>query len=77
MLDEREVNYTLNLASIYASRLMLLKNGNLVKLGAPEEVLQYEILEQAYECTLLVDESPINQSPRITLVPESYLKKLQ
>ena len=71
------VSHDINLASMYATKLMLLKNGTLVKLGTPKEVLQYETLEKAYDCTLLVDESPINQCPRITLVPESYLKELK
>ena len=71
------VSHDINLASIYASQLLLMKSGGLIKLGTPREVLQYEILEQAYDCTLLVDESPIKNSPRITLVPESYLKELK
>lgn len=67
------VSHDLNLAAMYGSRLLLLDKGNVVKLGTPKEVLTYQTLEQAYRCTLLVDQSPLDGSPRVTLVPKKFM----
>ncbi len=67
------VSHDINLASMYADNLLLLKNGEVISTGSPAQVLSYDILEKAYGCTLLVDENPIKKCPRLTLVPESYL----
>lgn len=63
------VSHDLNLAAMYADRLLLLKEGRAVGLGAPREVLTYELLEETYGCVLLVDENPVKPVPRITLAP--------
>jgi iron complex transport system ATP-binding protein len=67
------VSHDLNLAALYADRLLLMKQGNVVSLGEPAHVLTFDILEQTYGCVLLVDENPLKKVPRVTLVP----KKLQ
>jgi len=59
---------------MYGSRVLLLKEGRLLNLGLPQEVMTFESLEDAYGCRLLVDASPIGSFPRITLVPERYMK---
>lgn len=64
------VSHDVNLASMYGDRLLLLKDGQIVSLGDPSEVLTFQTLEEAYSCVLLVDESPIGKFPRVTLVPE-------
>jgi len=66
------VSHDVNLASMYGDKLLLLKDGQIVSLGPAEAVLTYKTLEEAYGCTLLVDESPLGQFPRITLVPQKY-----
>jgi iron complex transport system ATP-binding protein len=63
------VSHDVNLAAMYADRLLLLKAGRIVSLGRPKEVLTYETLEEAYGCTILVDQSPIGEYQRINLVP--------
>lgn len=65
------VSHDLNLAAMYADRLLLLKNGEIVSLGTPAEVLTYRVLEETYGCVLLVDDNPVKAVPRITLVPGS------
>jgi len=45
----------------------------MMKKGKPEKVLTFETLEKAYDCKLLVDESPIGKFPRITLIPHRFL----
>jgi iron complex transport system ATP-binding protein len=68
------VSHDINLAALYGDRLLLLKEGQIVKLGRPGEVLTFQNLEQAYGCKLLVDKSPLDESPRVTLVPRKFLK---
>ena len=68
------VSHDVNLAALYGDRLLLLKEGQIVKLGQPDEVLNFQNLEQAYGCKLLVDKSPLDGSPRVTLVPRKFLK---
>jgi len=67
------VSHDLNLAALYADRLLLLKEGRVVSLGTPAEVLVFETLERAYGCVLLVDENPLKKVPRVTVVPENLL----
>lgn len=64
------VSHDLNLASAYADRLLLLKGGEVEKIGTPRQVLTRVQLSQSYGCTLLVDENPILGTPRVSLVPE-------
>ncbi|MEM7099665.1 MAG: heme ABC transporter ATP-binding protein [Pseudomonadota bacterium] len=49
------VLHDLNLASRFADQLMLLKNGQVQALGAPEEVLDSELLSQVYATPLRVE----------------------
>jgi cobalamin transport system ATP-binding protein len=63
------VSHDVNLAAMYGDFLLLLKEGEIVKMGLPEEVLTYTTLEQAYGCTLLVRESPLGRFPQVTIVP--------
>jgi len=66
------VSHDVNLAAMYADQLLLLHNGQVMCQGLPDEVITYQTLEAAYGCTLLVDESPLGKSPRVTLVPRKY-----
>ncbi len=64
------VSHDLNLASSYADRLLLLKDGEVEKIGTPRQVLTQERLSKSYGCTLLVDENPLLGTPRVSLVSE-------
>ena len=66
------VSHDVNLAAMYADHLLLLHNGQVLCQGLADEVITYQNLEAAYGCTLLVDESPLGKSPRVTLVPRKY-----
>jgi len=68
------VSHDVNLAAMYGDRLVLLKEGRIISQGYPDEVLTFQTLEEAYECTLLVDENPLGNLPRINLVPGKYIK---
>ncbi|MBW2615043.1 MAG: hypothetical protein JRD02_02555 [Deltaproteobacteria bacterium] len=68
------VSHDVNLAAMYGDRLLLLKEGQIVSMGLPEEVLTYKTLEEAYGCNLLVDKSPLGEFQRVTLVPGKFRK---
>ena len=68
------VSHDVNLAAMYGDHLLLLKAGQIVCLGPPHEVLNFKILEEAYDCKLLVDASPLGNLPRVTVVPQKFLK---
>ncbi len=44
------ITHDLELAGRYCRRLLLLKNGRLLKDGTPEEVITPELIQQAYNC---------------------------
>ncbi len=67
------VSHDVNLAAMYGDQLLLLSNGQIVCQGLPDEVLTFQTLEEAYGCTLLVDESPLGKIPRVTLVPQKFM----
>jgi iron complex transport system ATP-binding protein len=67
------VSHDVNLAAMYGNRLLLLNKGEIVQLGPPRDILTFKTLEHVYGCTLLVDESPLGKSPRVTPVPRKYM----
>ena len=67
------VSHDVNIAALYADQLLLLKDGKILRSGLPREVLTFQNLEEAYGCELLVDESPLGDSPRITPVPGKFI----
>ncbi|MFO7802264.1 MAG: ABC transporter ATP-binding protein [Desulfovermiculus sp.] len=65
--------HDLNLASLYGQRILLLRGGEVAGYGPPRSVLTFENLEAVFGCVLLVDESSLDQLPRITVIPGRYL----
>jgi iron complex transport system ATP-binding protein len=61
-------SHDMNLASEFCDRLMLLKTGRIDRIGAPGEVITKENVERVYGCEVWVDQNPVSQMPRITLV---------
>lgn len=59
--------HDLNLASLYADRLVLLVDGHLRAAGAPNEVLTADILQAAYQVPLHVQPNPRHGSPWVVL----------
>lgn len=66
------VSHDINLAGIYGERLLLLKAGRIMRQGPPGEVLAADILEEAYECPVLIDKGPLGDIPRVTVVPRKF-----
>jgi iron complex transport system ATP-binding protein len=65
------VTHDINLAAEFADRLLLLKDGNPIAFGSPQEVLTGQLLRQVFETTVLVDAHPVTGVPRITPVHEA------
>ena len=61
------VSHDLNLASQYCDRVLLFKDGEIVKIGHPQEVICREHLESVYGCHVIVDSHPQSGMPRVTL----------
>ncbi|MFQ5839677.1 MAG: ABC transporter ATP-binding protein [Candidatus Methylomirabilales bacterium] len=59
------VSHDLNVAAACCHRLLLLKEGRVMAEGRPEEVMQPEILESTYGCSLWVGRDPATGRPRI------------
>ncbi|MCI0339001.1 MAG: ABC transporter ATP-binding protein [Acidobacteria bacterium] len=60
------VTHEINLAAEFADRVALLKNGRLLAVGSPREVMMADLLGQLFETPLLVDEHPLSGKPRIS-----------
>ena len=63
------VLHDLNLASCYCERLILLKDGVVVAIGRPEEVLTAELIGDVYGADVLVRPHPVTGRPHIIVVP--------
>jgi iron complex transport system ATP-binding protein len=65
------VTHDINLASEFADRLLLLKDGRPIACGTPREVLTGALLRDVFGVQVLVDAHPVTGVPRITPVHES------
>ncbi|MBJ3598612.1 ATP-binding cassette domain-containing protein, partial [Salmonella enterica subsp. enterica serovar Reading] len=63
------VLHDLNLAALWADRIVLLHNGRLVSQGTPEAVLQADDLKRWYGAQVHVGQHPANGSPQVFLAP--------
>ncbi|MCL5674903.1 MAG: ABC transporter ATP-binding protein [Candidatus Omnitrophica bacterium] len=64
------VLHDLNLAGEYSQRLAMFNNGQVYKTGTPEEVLQYQAIEDVYKTIVVVEKNPISNKPFVLIVPE-------
>lgn len=64
------VLHDLNLASEYCQRLALFNEGRIHKIGTPEEVLDYKIIEEVYKTMVVVEKNPVSSRPYILIVSE-------
>ncbi len=61
------VTHELNLAAEFATRILMLKAGEMLACGEPREVLSETRLRTLFDTDLLVDVNPASGAPRITL----------
>jgi len=64
------VLHDLNLASEYCQHLVLINEGRIYKIGLPEEVLNYQVIEDVYKTIVVVEKNPISSRPYVLLVSE-------
>lgn len=69
------VLHDLNLASEYCQRLILINEGRIHKAGRPDEVLNYQVIEEVYKTVVVVEKNPISFKPYILLVSEEERQK--
>ena len=61
------ITHDLNLASEFADKILLLKRGEIVAEGTPQNVLTAENLQTVFEVEVLLDGHPKSGKPRITV----------
>jgi len=61
------VSHDINLASQYCDRILVMKQGALVCIGSPQEVVHPQVLTEVYGCQVLVDAHPDTGLPRVSL----------
>lgn len=64
------VLHDLNLASEYCQRLALINEGRVHKIGQPEEILNYQVIEEVYKTVVVIKKNPISSRPYMLLVSE-------
>ena len=62
------VSHDIDLAAMYCSRLVMLKQGSMYTEGAPHDVVTAEHIKAVYECPVLVDTNPATGRPRTSIV---------
>ncbi len=62
------VSHDINLAAMYADRLLLLVNGKVAACGKPNAVVDSQVLSRSYGCPVQVDTSPVGPWPHISLI---------
>src|ERR1041384_6764719 len=62
------VTHEVNLAAEFATSALLLKSGEMLAVGNPNDVITESLLERLFETRLMVDTNPKSGSPRVTLV---------
>ncbi|PIE70965.1 MAG: ABC transporter [Deltaproteobacteria bacterium] len=71
------VSHDINLAALYADRLFLLHQGQVIRTGRPHTVLTQERLASVYQCPVIVEPSTLGDFPRVSPVPGRVLRARQ
>jgi iron complex transport system ATP-binding protein len=61
------VSHDVNLASQYCDRILVMKQGAVVCIGSPRDVVHPRVLTEVYGCQVLVDAHPDTGLPRVSL----------
>jgi len=66
------VTHDINLAAEFSDSVLLMKDGQSVAFGKPDEVLTPELLNEVFAVRVLVDAHPVTGVPRVTPVHETH-----
>lgn len=69
------ISHDLNLSAMYSNRILVLKDGKILKVGTPGEVLTKEVLLKAFGCQMHVSSNPFFAVPRVLPVPGRFQDK--
>lgn len=70
------VSHDINLAAMYADRILLLVEGKIAAVGAVDAVIREAVLSGAYGCPVHVDPHPSGPWPRVSLIREDFWEDL-
>lgn len=62
------ITHDLNLASEFADKILLLKNGEIIAQGKSKDVLTVENLRKVFGVKVLLDENPLTENIRVTTI---------
>ncbi len=62
------ITHDLNLASEFADKIMLLKNGGILAQGEPEKVLTDENILRTFGVEVVLDRNPVTENVRVTTI---------
>lgn len=66
--------HDLNLASEYCDYLIMMKGGRIHIKGTPQQVLNYQTIEEVYNTVVITRENPVSKKPVVFLVSDRVLK---
>jgi len=66
------VSHDINLASQYCDRILVMKQGTVVCIGPPQDVIHPQVLTEVYGCQVLVDAHPDTGLPRVSLPSQDH-----
>jgi len=69
------VLHDLNLASEYCNRIALLNEGRIQSSGPPEDVINFQTIEEVYKTLVVVDKSPVSGKPHVFVASEEKRQK--
>jgi len=69
--------HDLNLASEYCNYLIMMDKGQVYTEGTPNEVLNFQNIENVYNTVVITQQNPLSKKPAIFLVSEKILKMSQ
>lgn len=61
------VSHDLNMASHMCDRVLMLKEGQICRMGSPEDTIKPDVLRMVYGCDVAVDVHPQTGRPRVTM----------
>lgn len=62
------ITHDLNLASEFADKVLLLKDGEIVAQGKPKDVFTHQNLKDVFGVKVLLDENPLTENVRVTTI---------
>ncbi|HOK40585.1 MAG TPA: ABC transporter ATP-binding protein [bacterium] len=62
--------HNLNLAAEFCDKIILLKEGKILKIGLPDETITNENIRQLYNINVLIEKNKITKKPNILFIPD-------